>query len=91
MENHGHSKRDLHTICARMSVYQTKPVTFLLTLQKDLDQLQGASFTSLCKNINGVSKMTLLIQLKGSCTLIFDQEAVLKRSQSHKAVRVWIW
>lgn len=43
------------------------------------------------KNINGVSKMTLLIQLKGSCTLIFDQEAVLKRSQSHKAVRVWIW
>ena len=36
-------------------------------------------------------KMSMLIQLKGSCTLIFDQEAVLKRSQSHKAVRVWIW
>lgn len=45
---------------------------------------------SLCRTLY-VSKMAMLIQLKGSCTLIFDQEAVLKRSQSHKAVRVWIW
>ena len=41
MESREHSKKDSHTICARMYVYQTKHATFLLTPQKDLDHMQG--------------------------------------------------